>query len=192
MPSVYLVADPHWSHHGVCRFLKADGTKLRPWDNPKDMDEAMIDLWNQTVKPKDKVYVLGDWCINRRALDVGPKLNGDKVLIKGNHDIFRLEEYTPTFRDIRAYHVLKGQNVILSHIPVHPGQLNRYTGGNIHGHMHSNSLEDKRYLCVSVEQTDFKPILMERALELLKMQTQSVDKEKALERLAIGRTSSGY
>lgn len=172
MPSVWLTADTHWGHAGVCRFLRADGTKLRPWDNPDEMDEAMVTYWNETVGPKDKVYVLGDWCINRRALAIGRRLNGDKVLIKGNHDIFKLEDYTPVFRDIRAYHVLRGPRVILSHIPVHPGQLQRFTGGNIHGHLHSNKLDDPRYLCVSVEHTNFRPILMERALDLLNDATE--------------------
>ncbi len=186
MPSVWLTSDQHWSHKGVCHFLRDDGTKLRPWDHPDEMDAEMLELWNQTVKPKDKVYVLGDWCINRRALSIGPKLNGDKVLIKGNHDVFRLEEYTDTFRDIRACHVLKGPNVILTHIPVHPNQLQRFKGGNIHGHLHAHRVmntvgisyrgdgfvehlnPDPRYLCVSVEHTEFKPILLERALEKLK------------------------
>lgn len=34
MPSVWLVSDTHFGHAGVCRFLREDGTKLRPWDDP--------------------------------------------------------------------------------------------------------------------------------------------------------------
>src|SRR5690606_4937366 len=120
MPSVYLVSDTHFGHAGVCRFTKADGSKLRPWDDPKLMDEDMVQLWNQTVKPEDKVYHLGDVVINRRALQIMHRLNGDKVLIKGNHDIFKLVDYTKYFRDIRAYHIM--DNLILSHIPIHPQQ----------------------------------------------------------------------
>jgi calcineurin-like phosphoesterase family protein len=182
MPSVFLVSDTHFGHAGVCRFLRSDGTKLRPWDSPEEMDEAMVKAWNETVKPGDKVYHLGDVVINRRALATLGRLNGDKVLIKGNHDIFRMEDYTPYFRDIRAYYVMPKAGVILSHIPVHYESLGRF-GLNIHGHTHANRVMrprgvdvktgnmlysdeiDPRYHCVCVEQTDFRPILFERVLE---------------------------
>ena len=174
MPAIFLVSDTHFGHAGVCRFLREDGTKLRPWDNPDEMDEEMIKRWNDTVRPNDKVYHLGDVVINRKALKTLGRLNGDKVLIKGNHDIFRLDEYIPYFRDIRAYHVMNG--MILSHVPVHTESIARF-GTNIHGHLHANRVKmkvqfphketeiiDPRYFNVSVEQIDFKPILFEHAL----------------------------
>ena len=168
MANIFLVSDTHFGHTGVCQFLRADGvTKLRPWDAPEEMDEAMIKAWNETVRPTDKVYHLGDVVINRKALHTLHRLNGDKVLIKGNHDIFRLEEYTPFFRDIRAYHIMN--NVVFSHIPIHPDSKGRFSG-NIHGHLHSNKMDDPWYLCVCVEQTDFKPISLEDAFKRLKDQ----------------------
>lgn len=180
MPSVFLVSDTHFGHAGVCRFLRDDGTKLRPWDSPEEMDEAMVKMWNETVKPNDKVYHLGDVVINRKALHTLSRLNGDKVLIKGNHDIFKLEDYTTYFRDVRGYHVMNG--MILSHIPVHSDSKGRFKA-NIHGHLHSNRVKKARgvdaktgeilysdkidpwYHCVCVEQTDFRPILFEDVLK---------------------------
>ena len=164
MPASFLVSDTHFGHAGVCKFLRNDGvTKLRPWDTPEEMDEFMIKAWNERVRPNDKVYHQGDVVINRRHLSTLARLNGDKVLIRGNHDIFKLEDYTPYFRDIRGYHVMNG--MILSHIPVHEESLGRF-GTNIHGHLHSNRVMkdgtvDPRYQCVCVEQTDFAPILLE-------------------------------
>jgi len=172
MPAVFLVSDTHFGHAGVCRFMRNDGvTKLRPWDTPEDMDEAMIKRWNETVRPNDKVYHLGDVVINRRALATMARLNGDKVLIRGNHDIFRDDEYRKYFRELRAYHVMNG--MILSHIPIHSESLGRF-GTNIHGHLHSNRVMtevwgeykiDVRYHCVCVEQTDFAPILFEDVIK---------------------------
>ena len=174
MPSVFLVSDTHFGHAGVCRFLREDGTKLRPWDDPEAMDEAMIAAWNKRVKPTDKVYHLGDVVINRKALKTLSRLNGDKVLIRGNHDIFRDDEYREYFRELRAYHVVNG--MILSHIPIHSDSLGRF-GTNIHGHLHSNRVMtrdmfsdalsvDVRYHCVCVEQTpDFAPILFEDVIK---------------------------
>jgi calcineurin-like phosphoesterase family protein len=179
MPSVFLVSDTHFGHAGVCRFTRNDGvTKLRPWDDPDEMDEAMIAAWNDRVRPNDKVYHLGDVVINRKALKTLARLNGDKVLIRGNHDIFRDDEYREYFRELRAYHVMNG--MILSHIPIHTESLGRF-GVNIHGHLHANRVMkpmpphyrpdeiDPRYHCVCVEQTpDFAPILFEDVIKRIK------------------------
>ena len=175
MPSVFLVSDTHFGHLGVCRFTRADGvTKLRPWDNADEMDEEMVKRWNERVRPNDKVYHLGDVVINRKALSIMHRLNGDKVLIRGNHDIFKDEDYRQHFRELRAYHVMNG--MILSHIPIHEESLGRF-GVNIHGHTHSNrvmfkkmggEIIDTRYHCVCVEQTDFRPILFEDVIERIK------------------------
>jgi calcineurin-like phosphoesterase family protein len=162
----------------VCKFTHPDDdtVKLRPWTDPDEMDEEMIRRWNDRVRPSDKVYHLGDVVINRKALPTLHRLNGDKVLIRGNHDIFRDDEYRRYFRELRAYHVLNG--MILSHIPVHESSLGRF-GVNIHGHLHATRVKkargvdartgeilygtepDVRYHCVCVEQTDFAPILLE-------------------------------
>ena len=184
MPSVFLTSDTHFGHTGVCRFMGPDGvTKLRPWDNADEMDDEMVRRWNETVRPNDKVYHLGDVVINRKALKTLHRLNGDKVLIKGNHDIFRLEEYTPFFRDVRGYHVMNG--MILSHIPVHVSSLGRF-GVNIHGHLHAHRVMfydtmthkeevDPRYFCVSVEHTDYTPVLFEDVVKRVKEEGGAVE-----------------
>jgi len=174
----WVYADPHFYHEGVTRFLRPDGSKLRPWDNADEMSSWMIDEYNKLVHPDDRVYILGDVAMNRGALDRSlPRLMGRKVLVKGNHDIDKLSYYSQYFDDIRAYVVKKG--FIMSHIPIHPGSLSRWKL-NIHGHTHANIvtreevtpgifpnilLSDPRYICASVEHTDFKPILLDRLLE---------------------------
>jgi calcineurin-like phosphoesterase family protein len=182
MPAVFLVSDTHFGHAGVCKFTHPDDpeVKLRPWTDPDEMDEEMIRRWNDRVRPNDKVYHLGDVVINRKALKTLARLNGDKVLIRGNHDIFRDDEYREYFRELRAYHVMNG--LILSHIPVHEASLGRF-GCNIHGHLHASRVKrargvdartgevlygteiDPRYWCACVEQTGFAPILFEDALK---------------------------
>ena len=177
MPTTFLVSDTHFGHEKTCTvFKRADGSPLRPFSSAEEMDEEMIKRWNDRVRPKDKVYHLGDVVINRKFLSVLGRLNGDKVLIRGNHDIFKLEDYTPYFRDIRGCHVMNG--MIFTHIPLHEESLGRF-GTNIHGHLHANrvmkikgvdrktgELEysdqvDPRYFNVSVEQIDFAPISLE-------------------------------
>jgi calcineurin-like phosphoesterase family protein len=177
MATTFLYSDPHFGHAGVCHFMRADGvTKLRPWTDPAEMDEDLVKRFNDRVRPGDKCYFLGDVVINRRALITLSRLNGDLVLIRGNHDIFKDADYAPYFRSIRAYHVLDG--MIMSHIPIHSDSLGRF-GVNVHGHLHANRVRkprginaqtgeilysdepDVRYHCVCVEQTDFAPISLE-------------------------------
>ena len=190
MPGVFLVSDTHFGHAGVCRFTRTDGSKLRPWSDPDEMDEHLVRVWNERVRPTDKVYHLGDVVINRRALKTLSRLNGDKVLIRGNHDIFRDDEYREYFRELRAYHVMNG--MILSHIPVHEASLGRF-GVNIHGHLHWQRVKkargvdartgevlygseiDTRYHCVCVEQTpDFAPILFEDVIKRIEAEGGTV------------------
>lgn len=157
-------------YDGMCRFTCPDGSKLRPWDGPAEMDEALVAAWNAEVQPGDTVYHLGDVAMARRHIATIGRCNGIKVLIKGNHDLFDLADYAPYFRDIRGSHVLAGK--LLTHIPVHPASLDRW-GVNIHGHLHServlgiNGTPDPRYICVSVEQTGFAPVPLDVVLERL-------------------------
>jgi calcineurin-like phosphoesterase family protein len=149
------------------------------------MDEEMVRRHNERVKPNDKCYFLGDVAIARKSLRILERLNGDKVLIKGNHDIFKLADYAPYFREVRAYHVMNG--MILSHVPVHESSLARF-GCNIHGHLHYQRVMrargvdvrtgeiqysdqiDPRYWCACVEHTDYAPILFEDAVEMIQAQ----------------------
>ena len=190
MATTWLISDTHFGHEKTCTvFKREDGSPLRPFASAEEMDEFMIRAWNDRVRPNDKVYHLGDVVINRKFLHVLGRLNGDKVLIRGNHDIFRLEDYTQYFRDVRGYDVKNG--MILSHIPVHPESLARF-GTNIHGHLHANRVMrirgvdvksgellysneiDPRYHCVCVEQTDFAPISLEEVYERIRQEGGTV------------------
>ena len=177
MHNAFLIADPHFSHEGVCQFLRDDGTKLRPFDTAAEMDEVMIKNWNEIVRPVDKVYVCGDLVMKaKKQIHIMERLNGRKVLIKGNHDIGELKVYLPYFYDIRAFHVL--DNFCITHIPIHPDCLGRFKG-NIHGHIHQRNIMrsvaypdpedaygeiiikkhiDPRYFCISAEQINYTPI----------------------------------
>ena len=164
MPAVFLTSDTHFGHLGVCVFTGEDGEKIRPWTNPEEMDEEMVKRWNETVRPNDKVYHLGDVVINRKALKIMHRLNGDKVLIRGNHDIFKLNDYALYFKDIRGTH--KFDKFILSHYPIHKESIPPWCKANLHGHTHYkkvmiNSLPDPLYVNLCVECTNYKPVPIE-------------------------------
>jgi calcineurin-like phosphoesterase family protein len=51
--------------------------------------------------------------------------------------------------------------ILLTHIPVHPSQLRRGVL-NVHGHLHARTINDPRYVCVSLEQTGFRPVRLDQ------------------------------
>ena len=159
----FITSDPHFSHKGVCVFTTNTGEKTRPWDTVEEMDEELVRRHNAVVSPNDKVYYLGDIAFNKKHLSILHRLNGKKVLIKGNHDVEKIQEYLKYFYDVRGVHIYK--KFLMSHIPVHPDCLERFRG-NIHGHLHTNRVLkngsiDPRYISACVEQTDFSPISFE-------------------------------
>src|SRR5688500_15216141 len=97
MSNVFFIADMHIGHRGIVRFRRPDGEPLRPWDSTEEMDEELVRRWNSVVGPRDKVFVLGDFVINRRCLPVAERLAGSKTLVLGNHDTLRTSEYAQYF-----------------------------------------------------------------------------------------------
>lgn len=156
MAKTFLISDTHFSHSNILTFKTKEGAPLRPFSDINEMHKTIIDNWNKVVSPNDKVYHLGDVGFkNNTNLRIMEVLNGDKVLIKGNHDNLKLSGYQKYFRDIRSYHVL--DNILLAHIPIHPENLGRWVG-QVHGHTHSNNMTDPRYFNASVENINYTPI----------------------------------
>lgn len=157
MSKTFLISDTHFGHANILTFKKQNGDPLRSFHNIVEHDEHLIEQWNKTVSPNDKVYHLGDVGFkNFTNLSlILNRLNGTKVLIKGNHDNFKLSQYQQYFKDVRASHTL--DKFILTHIPIHPESVGRWKA-NIHGHLHDNSLKDNRYFNVSVEKTNYAPL----------------------------------
>lgn len=175
--SSYVIGDMHLGHQGIVRFSKEDGSKLRPWDTIEEHDSALIDNWNSVVNDKDLVYVLGDFTMNPRCIIMGTLLKGRKKLVLGNHDTGSIQQYIDAgFESLHGSIELVKRKIIMSHIPVHRGQVVRYSGGCIHGHLHDHQVlredgvVDEKYLCVSAEHTAFTPLKLEEAIERLKGQ----------------------
>lgn len=167
----WVAADPHFSHRGMCEFHNFDGSKLRPWTNVSEMDEALVENWNAVVDPIDRVYLLGDVAMSKTGLEVVRRLNGKIVLIPGNHDKEKIARYADIFDDVRAIDVRKqyDRKFVMSHVPLHPACLDRW-GLNIHGHLHAHTIKlpdgtvDPKYVCVSMEQINYTPKLLEQVL----------------------------
>ena len=167
MSNVFFCSDHHLHHANILNFKRDDNSPLREFANVNDMNEYIVYRHNSVVRPKDKVYFLGDVTMARNAkgLEILGRMNGEKVLIKGNHDLCKPQQYLEYFKDIRAVHHMDG--FVMTHVPLHPDCLERW-GRNIHGHLHYrqimlNGAPDPRYINVSMERLhDYTPISLEQ------------------------------
>ena len=179
MTNRFVISDHHLGHENSWKKFKlADGSPLRPFDSTEEMNEAMIERHNAVVRPQDSVYFLGDVVINKRYLELVKRMNGKKRLIRGNHDIFKDNDYRDVgFEQIHGVRVFVDK-FIFSHIPLHPDCVTDRFRVNVHGHLHANQVmrtvtvdkdphapwryektePDPRYICVCVEQTNFTPL----------------------------------
>ena len=153
---IYFGADLHLGHKNI--------HKHRPqWDTPEEHDQYVLDMVSGFVGKNTPLYLLGDICFTKDAINSLAKLNtySNFKIILGNHDIERgvkIGDWVNAgFKDV--YSLLKYKEFYLSHCPIHPDELRGKI--NIHGHSHSYRIEDDRYVCVSLEQTEYKLIGIE-------------------------------
>lgn len=79
---IYYTADQHFGHSNIIRFCD------RPFTTVEEMDEVLINNWNETVSDNDIVYILGDLVFrsDKHATYYIDRLKGMKHLVLGNHD----------------------------------------------------------------------------------------------------------
>lgn len=134
----FYTSDLHFGHN-----MLVDKAH-RPFASTDEMNTALIDMWNDTVRPADEVWILGDLAMlpMDESLAAVAKLNGRKVLVPGNHDFcwqgqtdqFKFESrwfkhvirWQMTYRhvgdiaeivDDPAPHRINGEYVQISHFP---------------------------------------------------------------------------
>ena len=138
MSNIWLISDTHLNHD------KEFVWKARGFDSVWDMNNAIIERWNEVVKYDDVVYHLGDVIMG--DLDTGIKLvkqlNGKIRLAMGNHDTSsRLDAFRNlyNFDDIQfGYRLKEGKKtLLLTHYPLLSGNFDNSKTYSIHGHTHS-------------------------------------------------------
>lgn len=112
---IWFISDTHFCHKNILDFTD------RPFTSIDDMNEGLVQRWNQKVMPEDTIYILGDLTLGsfKEFKPIALRLNGKKYLIKGNHDHFSNGQYEQI--GITVYEELKmriaGKIVRLSHYP---------------------------------------------------------------------------
>lgn len=169
--SKFYISDPHFGHKDMISFCN------RPFTSVEEMDEELIKRWNNMVSNNDTVYVLGDLIYKS---DKSPeyyldKLNGKKILIKGNHDGNFLKKIDVNKYFYSVYDYLEisdeGRWVILSHYPLLDWN-GKYRGSyHLHGHIHNIESEALRYsnkepkmFNVSSDVINFEPMTLDQII----------------------------
>lgn len=154
----FYIADCHFDHGNIIHFDN------RPFKTVDEMNETMITNWNKAVSNSDEVFILGDFCWSKedRWIELLSQLNGQKTLIKGNHDI-EPSKSRRYFADVKERKIIddNGRKVVIDHFPSPCFRNHFYGWFHLYGHVHNsfewNMMEHDRYL---MEQLYDKPCYM--------------------------------
>lgn len=152
--NIFFTADLHLSHKNICKFAK------RPFNNVDHMNECLVQNWNADIKQGDLVYILGDfaWRDHGHWLH---RLNGKKVLIRGNHDKMSghaLSLFSEVY-DLRTISINK-QKIVLCHYKLSTWAGKYRKEWHFYGHSHGRIAErDDVHSCdVGIDAWDYRPV----------------------------------
>ena len=174
--AIFVLSDTHFGHKRVLDFERFDFKTI------EEHDEFIIKKWNSVVTKKDKVYHLGDVFFGKGDFQsIIHRLNGYKILVRGNHDQ-KGEEYFKRigFDEVYSVPIYLQNNIVLSHEPLKEALDNPYLI-NIHGHLHGSTLKLDNYFCVSMDQINYTPMnlknIIKHANKVLKSRKEKFLKE---------------
>ena len=160
MANVWFLGDVHLGHKNI--------HKYRGFNSNEEHDALIKENYHNVVSKRDIVYFLGDTAFTHEALAEIKTWQGEsRRLIVGNHDLERgvkMRDLTEAYDKVYAFK--KYKDFWLTHAPIHPDELRgRWC---LHGHVHEDTIDDPRYLNVSMEAINYKPICLEEAIETMR------------------------
>ena len=138
---IFFTSDTHFGHEHILKFCD------RPFKDVEEMNYKLIDNWNNKVPHDGLVFHLGDFAWGGYELwkNIRNQLNGEIILIKGNHDIKNMsstaEQELFKYSAWQMLVEIEGRKVYLNHVPfLCYGGTYRDTKGLVFqcfGHCHS-------------------------------------------------------
>lgn len=152
---VMFTADTHFGHDNIIKYCN------RPFRDTYHMDEILIEYWNEVVDEDQVVFHLGDFAFKKKGNipNLLNRLNGDIVLIQGNHDHSKDLKHFKKLHDI-AEVVVGEQRIIMCHYAMTRWNHSFRGSWHIHGHSHGTLAPDwDRKTCdIGVDSWGFKPV----------------------------------
>ena len=170
MSKLFFIGDTHFLHDNIIKYC----------DRPDDHEELMIRNWNLIVSENDTVIHVGDIAAGIKGredhlIDIFKRLNGTKLLAKGNHDHKSNKWYMDNlgFEEVAPYYII--DDILICHYPIRTNEhsnpkeianiekLQKVIEENgidkiIHGHVHNKSTDLPNHYNVSVEVINYSPI----------------------------------
>jgi calcineurin-like phosphoesterase family protein len=144
---IFYTSDLHFCDEKILRVCN------RPFDSVDAMNQALILKWNGRINGTDTVYILGDIfpCAGGDeiiVINLLKKLNGEKILILGNHD----EEYAQALENSKLFESIKHmafvtdtyKEIVLCHYPLISWRNDENGAIHLYGHIHNKDLPDVR------------------------------------------------
>jgi calcineurin-like phosphoesterase family protein len=140
--TIFVTSDTHFGHKNLVFNFNSSPHKGF-FDTLEDFDEAMISAWNSQVTNEDTVYHLGDFaiCGVTRQKEVLERLNGNLILVKGNHDSDKVFPDSPNLLDKTFNFGGKKKQVIMCHFPFQVWNNKERGSYHLHGHLHGAELD---------------------------------------------------
>ena len=135
---VFFTSDLHFDHANIIEYCN------RPFQNVDEMNDELIDKYNQKVPYDGVCFILGDLCCNtkhrEKLISQIQRLNGEKHLILGNHDYYDEDYYLNYcgFKSVNHYLeiLVEKQLIILSHYPLLTWNHVHNNSWMLYGHVH--------------------------------------------------------
>lgn len=137
---IFVTSDIHCFHKQILKFCP----ESRPYESVDEMHNEFRKNWNRKIAPEDTTYIIGDVTFGRIAptVDILRGLNGNKILIAGNHDKDQLRKasFRDCFISVHDYLELKydGHLICMMHYPIMHWNKSHYGSIMLHGHLHGN------------------------------------------------------
>lgn len=186
---IWVTADPHFYHAKVIKYSK------RPYKNLSSMHRDLVERWNNTVDVNDMVIILGDFVwdtSHNRIFNITKRLKGRKILVLGNHDAGTISKYLNDGFDFVCNSFRLdwcSKKLFFVHDPNKvPKKDHQSYDIILHGHTHLNPFpkNNGRFINVCVEQTNYKPILLNSIIHktqkhLTRKRNKRIERELELE-----------
>lgn len=112
---IWFTSDLHFYHNNVIKHCD------RPFSSLKEMHKTLIENWNNKVKKREMVWVLGDFSFAgiETTREIVEQLNGDIRIVRGNHDKQAKQLLEMGFTNVYENHqiCIEDYTVNLSHFP---------------------------------------------------------------------------
>lgn len=163
MPNVWFTADTHFGHCNILRYC------ARPFASHDEMNEAIIDRFNEVLRPGDVLWHLGDVKHSAISFDatLGRLRTREIHLILGNHDKAKECERWGGFRSIQQMRSIERGSILLCHYALRtwPGQGRG--GSQLYGHSHGKLPSIGRQMDVGVDTHSFRPYSIDEVQALM-------------------------